>query len=581
MKASRTKLIWLTLALCAFVVLSGMTWLTYRSVQHQQMSARAEANQEYAELRADIEERTRLSLWRLDAYASGLLVAENQIPAEGYLNANISGLYEDAIQTRFEITSDKQVIVGTTNQAKPEENVALQEFADLITEAESNTREPNHALTRQRSATPVLESKRKLSQQTAPTKLSKKMRTKGDWKSASKAEIDTYQSFGNINEKVARSQAFEIQNSITSPQNIGLSELNLADAFQVSTVTPFQPKWHSDELFLSRSCHLPNKAIQQGTWLDKDALMNALLAQVEDLLPRAQLIPIEPEEKADKPLALVSLPLLLVTNEILTPPTAPCIKLDSSLWVAWAGAIFALLAGIILIRGILRLSERRATFVSSVTHELRTPLTTFQLYTDILQSDILKSEKKQEYLGVLSRESKRLAHLVENVLVFSKLERGSAKSNNTSGNALSLLDPIIPRLTERLETVDLKLQVDYPNPFSITVDTNKLEHILFNLIDNVAKYATPSSSPLVHLTLTQSDKKWSVAIRDHGPGVPSGEQTQIFKAFHKSAHQAAESAPGVGLGLALSQRLADSMQGTLHYTDAPDGGAIFTLSLPA
>jgi C4-dicarboxylate-specific signal transduction histidine kinase len=73
-----------------------------------------------------------------------------------------------------------------------------------------------------------------------------------------------------------------------------------------------------------------------------------------------------------------------------------------------------------------------------------------------------------------------------------------------------------------------------------------------------------------------------IRLRDHGPGIAVSESRRLFQAFHKSAQEAALSAPGVGLGLALSQRLARDMHGDLRYEPGPDGGgASFMLSLPA
>jgi signal transduction histidine kinase len=558
MRASRTSVTWGTLALCALAVITGMGWLTYRSIEHQKKRAQAEANQRYAELRADIEERTRLSLWRMDAYATSLIGAENQIPANDYLHFSIAGSYEKFIQCRFEIDQTATLKLGNSHtlgkrQTQQLRNVVISLPADIQATAQK---------------TP------------SKKKPSKKAIFSKSWGRATKQEVDSYQTASNLSEKSARSDAFDNSNRVAFEQSQKLQDSEDSFSTHQATVSPFKAIWRKDQLFFWRTIQHPNKNIKQGAWLDHSALTRNLLTQIEDLLPSAHLAPISLAEKVDNPLALVSLPFLLVTNENTLQPPIATPKLDQSLLIAWAGALIALLACAVLIRGIMRLSERRASFVSAVTHELRTPLTTFQLYTDILQNNILTKEKNQTYLSVLSRESKRLAHLVENVLVFSKLEKGSAKSNIVSGDAKQLLEPLLPRFQERLETAELELQVNYPAPFSVSVDTNKLEHIIFNLIDNAAKYATPVSSPIVHLTITQQPNTWKVVVQDHGPGIPKAEQAKIFRAFHKSAHQAAESCPGVGLGLALSLRLAESMHGKLQYSNTSYSGASFTLTLP-
>ena len=107
-----------------------------------------------------------------------------------------------------------------------------------------------------------------------------------------------------------------------------------------------------------------------------------------------------------------------------------------------------------------------------------------------------------------------------------------------------------------------------------------MEHILFNLIDNAAKYAACGIPPVVEIRAF-ADGRWvAIQVSDHGPGIAPTERRRVFQAFHKSAREAAESQPGVGLGLALSRRLARAQGGDLVIADAP-AGARFLLRLPA
>jgi signal transduction histidine kinase len=250
------------------------------------------------------------------------------------------------------------------------------------------------------------------------------------------------------------------------------------------------------------------------------------------------------------------------------------------LWVAWAAVTLAVLTSSLLVRGVMRLSERRASFVSAVTHELRTPLTTFRLYSEMLESGAVKEEKRGDYLRVLSREADRLAHLVENVLAFSRIERGNARSTVREVAAGDLLERSRERLEARLATAGLSLEMDSACALRVRVDTAAVEHILFNLIDNAAKYAAHGDPPVVTIHVRSAGRIIEIVVGDHGPGIPPAERARIFQAFHKSAREAAESQPGVGLGLALSRRLAKAQGGELVCADAIHG-ACFILRLPA
>jgi signal transduction histidine kinase len=215
-----------------------------------------------------------------------------------------------------------------------------------------------------------------------------------------------------------------------------------------------------------------------------------------------------------------------------------------------------------------------------VTHELRTPLTTFQLYSDMLQSGAVKEEKRGEYFRTLHREAGRLSHLVENVLAFSGIEKGSARAAPATLPAGDLVRPMLERFSERLQEAGIKLSCDPADPawqVMVKADRAAVEHVLFNLIDNAAKYATATEEVAIS---AESDRdRLFILVRDHGPGIPPSERKRIFRAFHKSAAAAAESRPGVGLGLALSRRLARAGGGELELRDTRDGSC-FALALP-
>lgn len=186
-------------------------------------------------------------------------------------------------------------------------------------------------------------------------------------------------------------------------------------------------------------------------------------------------------------------------------------------------AILAVCVAFFLVTNIMKLSERRASFVSAVTHELRTPLTTFRLYSDILQNDAVSPEKRPAYLSTLSREADRLSHLVENVLAFSKIERGSARSSVSEHDIGELLESMRERFEARLSAARLTLEMNIGSPFRCSIDSNALEHILFNLIDNAAKYAAGSEPPIVSIEISNLSNRLEIKVSDHGPGISNTE----------------------------------------------------------
>jgi signal transduction histidine kinase len=357
--------------------------------------------------------------------------------------------------------------------------------------------------------------------------------------------------------------------TLTIPSNIEIA----------NPISEFKPIWFEGSLFLIRK-GMTITTFAQGILIDQEALEKTLLKEITALLPAASLS--QPTANTDDSLVLASIPFQLTPGSIgLIPDQLPK-SIFRSLLAGWVAAILAVCVAFLLITNIMKLSERRASFVSAVTHELRTPLTTFRLYSDILQNDAVAPEKRPAYLKTLSREADRLSHLVENVLAFSKIERGSARSSIAEADIDELLESMRERLESRLASANLRLEMKPASSLSCSMDSNALEHILFNLIDNAAKYAAGSEPPIVTIEVLHENKKLEIKVSDHGSGISDAECKKIFRPFHKSAKQAAETQPGVGLGLALSGRLACSMGGKLSCGNRTDGksGAVFSLKLP-
>jgi signal transduction histidine kinase len=219
-----------------------------------------------------------------------------------------------------------------------------------------------------------------------------------------------------------------------------------------------------------------------------------------------------------------------------------------------------------------------------VTHELRTPLTTFHMYTEMLSEGMVPdARQRQQYLDTLRTEASRLTHLVENVLAYARLERGRPVGRLEELTLSRLLRPIEGRLADRARQAGMELTVEADaDAGEATVRTNPsaVEQILFNLVDNACKYAAAAADRRIHLSAEQADGFVRLAIRDHGPGVSQAASRRLFRSFSKSAHEAANTAPGVGLGLALSRRLAHDMGARLDLDRRTADGARFVLRLP-
>jgi signal transduction histidine kinase len=115
---------------------------------------------------------------------------------------------------------------------------------------------------------------------------------------------------------------------------------------------------------------------------------------------------------------------------------------------------------------------------------------------------------------------------------------------------------------------------------NVCVDISVVDQILTNLVDNAVKYAGGATDRRIHLDVATTGRWLAISVRDHGPGLDQRVVRRLFRPFSKSAHDAAQSAPGVGLGLALCRRLARSMKGDLRLAENGSTGATFMLTIP-
>lgn len=341
--------------------------------------------------------------------------------------------------------------------------------------------------------------------------------------------------------------------------------------------------WVEKNLILARRVLVDEAEYVQGCWLDWTTIKGSLLATVKDLLPSANLVSIEGSAEVDAARRVSFIPALLVPGPAPVQPIDSVSSIRLFLLVAWASGTLAAIAVAALLLGSVALSERRRRFVSAVTHELRTPLTTFRLYTEMLDADMVPEDKKSLHIAKLRREADRLGHLVDNVLSYSRLEGSGGDCHVQSISPADLLERSRHVLEERAQQAGLDVEIVHDESAArmrVRANAAAVERILFNIVDNACKYAKPSSAPRLTMDTRRVGDQGVIRIRDYGPGIARERKRDLFRAFSKGDGETTSRSPGVGLGLALSRRLARDMGGELSLVEGSDGGAVFELSLP-
>jgi signal transduction histidine kinase len=227
-------------------------------------------------------------------------------------------------------------------------------------------------------------------------------------------------------------------------------------------------------------------------------------------------------------------------------------------------------------------AERRSNFVAAVTHELKTPLTAIRMYGEMLRDDLVPSDdKRREYYRTITAESERLSRLIDNVLEFSRLEKGTRTMRLTMG----ALGPVVEEVAELLRphaerggfTLRTEVEPDLP---PVRFERDALLQVLVNLVDNALKYARRATLREIAIECRRHGDGVVLSVRDHGPGVASRHLARVFEPFHRGEDELVRETQGTGLGLALVKSLVERMGGAVAGRNAPDGGFEVKIALP-
>ena len=577
----RPLLVAVAFAVSALVLFGALARITA-------MTLALERSEAAALQRATQEENVRIALWRLDATLTGLIALENTRPAARFRSASEpAGLLRGLVHARFEVGADRGL------RAEPALAAPRWVAALPIPEPPPRPKVPRAPKppVQQALLAPAPE-KPAPPERPIARDLANVLAGRDPWASFQPTPgvlADPINVACNEDgQQLQYTQEALNTLSFQRRQELGRQARLVRPASAppgVEVESAFEARWLDGDLVLLRRVRRGDERLLQGTWIEWPALRAFLLGQVEAVAPASSLQPAGERVEADPGRRLALLPARLVPGPMLETEPQDWTPVRLSLAAAWGAALLGLVGVGSLLKGAVTLSQRRADFVSAVTHELRTPLTTFRLYTEMLLEDIVPAEERPSYLATLKREADRLGHLVENVLTFSRLERRAAAARTESLPLGDLLERIVPPLVERAAQAGLVLNVETSPELSaqrVRVDLASAEQILLNLVDNACKYAPNPVQPTLHLATALRGRRAAVRLHDHGPGIEPRERRRIFRTFHRSAARAAGSAPGVGLGLALSRRLALQMGGDLRlvaFQEGAEEGASFELWL--
>ena len=242
-----------------------------------------------------------------------------------------------------------------------------------------------------------------------------------------------------------------------------------------------------------------------------------------------------------------------------------------------------LLGAMLIIRDITRETETtrlKTEFVHNISHELKTPLTLIRLYGETLQfkKNLTDGAKKESY-EIITKESERLSHLINNILDFSRIETGRKEFVFKKGNLARIVQDTLESFRYHLEkksfTIRTDISFDLPE---MNFDEEAIISVIVNLLSNVMKFSPQKKE--VSIKLFKDNGKAVIQVADKGIGIPPNEISKIFRRYYRSKNKTVSETKGSGIGLTLVRHIIDAHNGEIKIESEPNKGTIFSIILP-
>ena len=217
----------------------------------------------------------------------------------------------------------------------------------------------------------------------------------------------------------------------------------------------------------------------------------------------------------------------------------------------------------------------RKDFMSNVSHEIKTPIASITGFTEILLDGSIDESERQEYLEVINKESMRISRLCENMLHMSRLDSQVIVANLQKIRLDEQLRKCIILLSEKWSNKEIDFSIDL-DEVNILSDYDMLQQVWINLIDNAIKYSGENCK--IDISVKRlNDKSVKVSIRDNGIGIEEEKLHRIFDKFYQCEESHKKS--GSGLGLSISKRIIELLNGTIECRSKKDFGTTMVVTL--
>jgi CheY-like chemotaxis protein len=231
-----------------------------------------------------------------------------------------------------------------------------------------------------------------------------------------------------------------------------------------------------------------------------------------------------------------------------------------------------------------QLDQVKGVFLASLNHEIRTPLSGIMGMLDLLLETSL-DEDQRDYLNAARLCTESLAELLNSSLEYAALEAGQIGLEESEFSVKEMLEAALAQQRSKadLKQLRLRLTLDAGLPETLVGDASRLRELMGHLVNNAIKFTHTGSVDVrvsMRTTVSQRPDLLIAEVRDTGIGIPTDKLNSLFESFKPGESGLARAYPGLGLGLALAQKLAKIMGGRILVESQPGVGSTFTLEVP-
>lgn len=240
-----------------------------------------------------------------------------------------------------------------------------------------------------------------------------------------------------------------------------------------------------------------------------------------------------------------------------------------------------IIVAIIQLRREQELALLRTDFVSSVSHQLRTPLAQIRMFGEtLLLGRVRSDEEQQRSLEIIVKESQRLTHQVDNVLHFSRAQRGEVSLSMEKVSLAPLVSEVLESFCPLAEAQDCRVEPSLDTSLEAWVDPGAFRQILLNLLENAVKYGPTDQIIDVRLRKGPGGTV-QLLVEDEGEGIPEDQRREVFSPYSRLERDRDSGVAGSGIGLAVVKELAERQGASVRVEDSLSGGASFIVAFPA